>query len=403
MKLGLAFPWLLIGLPLAAQTSPVSISVSDQILANVRYDATGTPVYVEIFPNSTYKPDEGDASNAGTTAWAASQLTHGGTIFVQAGNYTVGTTITISTAGTSLICADPSTAVFAAAPGLNSIMFKIGWAGAQRQGMVVRDCGFNGAMGSQTSGTILDIRDTASALIEHNYIHFGKQFGIVLEATIAGSAVTNHLVGNDLYECGSSCLEILNSGGLTTDNIVDRNTIGGSYFGDHVSPWVYITSGNGLQFTNNHISGTDHKDGMKFDAVGEPDMLISHNVIENVGGAGIYFNGYQSQIVDNNFYNIGTLSTGTYDAIDLDDCAGMLVSGNKVTGYYTTRDGVRIDNGTSESLVSNNVFRQLSGAGVNVIGSYATNNAIGINVYTNVGSNFINSGTHTILAATQTQ
>jgi Right handed beta helix region len=399
MKLGLALPWLLTGLQLAAQTSPVSISVNNQILATVRYDSTQTPVYVEIYPNSTYKPDEGDAANAGTTAWAAKQLTHGGTIFVHAGNYTVGTTITISTQGTSLICADPSAAVFEAAPGLNSIMFKIGWAGAQRQGMVVRDCGFAGVMGSQSSGTILDIRDTADALIEHNAIRFAKQFGIVLEATIAGVAVTNHLVGNDIYECGSSCLEIL---GLTTDNIVERNTIGGSEFGDHTSPWVYVSSGNGLQFTNNHVWGPDHKEGLKFEAVGQGDVLISHNVIESVGGTGIYFNGDQSQIVDNNFYGIGSFGQGAYDAIDLDNCSGMLLSGNKVTGWYTTRDGVRLD-GTSETLVANNVFAQLAGAGVNVIGSSANNNAIGINLYMNVGSTILNSGTHTILAATETR
>ncbi|MBZ5678041.1 MAG: right-handed parallel beta-helix repeat-containing protein [Acidobacteriia bacterium] len=396
----LALPGLLIVLPLAGQTSPVPISVNNQVLAAVRYDSAHTPVYVEIFPNSTYKPDEGDASNAGTTAWAAKQLTHGGTIFVHAGNYTVGTSITISTAGTSLICANPAAAVFAAAPGLNSIMFKIGWAGAQRQGMVVRDCGFAGAMGSQTSGTILHVRDTSNALIENNFIRFAKQFGIVLEATIPGVAVQNHLVGNSIYECGSACLEIL---GVTTDNIVDRNTIGGSDFGDHASPWVYITAANGLQFTNNHVWGTDHNEGLEFDAVGKSGVLISHNVIETVGGSAIYFNANESQIVDNNFYGTGTWSQGAYAAIELDQCAGMLVSGNRVTGWYTTQDGVRMDHGASESLVANNVFRQLTGTAVSVIGRDATNNAIGMNVYTDVGSALLNSGTHTVLAATQAQ
>jgi len=378
-----------------ASTNIVSHS---QVLATVIKNAEQLAIYIEIFPNPTYKPDEGNASLAGTTAWAANQLTQGGMIFVHAGTYSVATPITISNAGITLQCADPGSTIFQAASSFNSTMFKIGWAGAQRQGMVVRDCGFNGNNGSQSSGTILDVRDTANALIEHNYIRFAKQHGLVLESTQPSSIVTNHIVGNDIFECGGACLEILDNGGTTSDNIVDRNTIGGSVIGDHISPWVYITGADGLQFKNNHISGTDHKEGMLFSASGQADILVADNVIENTGGTGIYFNGYQSQIVENDFYNVGTWLPNSYDMIDLDDCDGMLISNNKVTGYDTTRDGVRLFNGTSNSLVVGNVFRQLSGAGVNIVGSSAANNTIAANQYTKVSVAIDDSGAGTITA-----
>lgn len=394
--------FLLFVLALTFAAADTPIVTNGQMLASVRYNAAQTPVYIEIFPNTTYKPDEGNPSVPGTTAWAANQLSQGGTIFVHAGTYTVRTPITISNAGTTLACTNPASTVFQAANNLNSIMFKIGWGtGSPRQGMVVKDCGFNGNNGSQYSGTILDVRDTANALVEHNYIRFAKQYGLVVEATQSIGIISNHIVGNDIFECGSSCLQILNTGGSTTDNIVARNSIGGSVIGDRLSPWVYVTAAAGLQFIDNHISGTDHQEGLKIHARGQTETLIANNVIENVGGTGIYFDAYQGQIIGNNFYNIGTAKPGAYDMIDLDDAAGMLVSGNKLTGYNTTRDGVRIQNGTFETLVEGNVFRQIIGSAVNIVGVFTHNNTVGVNQYTNVGIPVANTGTSTTMVLTQ--
>ena len=171
--------------------------------------------------------------------------------------------------------------------------------------------------------------------------------------------------------------------------------------GDHLSPWVYITSGERTSVFKTTISAVPiirRTKGQRTGAGGGPHR---NNVIENVGGAGIYFNGYQSQIIGNNFYNIGTTRTNSYDMIDLDDCAGMLISGNKITGYGTTRDGVRIYNGTFESLIEANVFWQVVGSGVNIVGQTALNNTVGVNQYTNVGALVSNAGRGTIVALAQ--
>src|SRR5262245_16147006 len=138
-----------------SQVGVTEIINGTHLLARTFADNQGNTTRIEIWPQATDKPDEGAAGTAGTIAWAETQLPAGGEIFLHTGTYNVGTTITMDTAGMTLRCTDPASAEIKAKSTLVGAILRLGWAGAQRQGMQVIGCGFNGNPASATTETAL--------------------------------------------------------------------------------------------------------------------------------------------------------------------------------------------------------------------------------------------------------
>lgn len=380
-------------------TSPLinnvtTISSSGAILATEAKSSAGTPTRIEIYPNSTAKPDEGNASVAGTVAWAAAQLTSGGEIFVHAGTYTVATTITISTAGTRLECANPLATTFTAAASFNSDMFHVGFAGAQRQGMVVKNCGFTGNNGSNTSGQLMEVRDTTNGIISDNYFQFSVTSGLTISATVSG-IVQNQVRGNFFRECVKQCYIVTNAnGGDPTDSVFDDNTVGGSVIGDGTSPWVTVTSVGNMQFTNNHISGPGHTNGANFTSGSEFNVIFSHNIIETINQHGLVISGEFFTIDSNTFYNIGETTSNTYANVYLQGSSNNTIVGNTFSGSSLSKYGVYSDQGTVYNNITGNVFSNFLTDAIAFTNGFAGANTIGPNTYNGNAANIAQASTH---------
>lgn len=369
-------------------------SGSGKILAVSTFNAAGTPVKIDIYPDATDKPDEGNASVVGTVAWAAAQLTSGGLIFVHQGAYTVGTTITLAASGTHLLCANPVSTTFTAANSFNSIMFKVGWQGALDYGMEVRNCGFNGNNGSNTSGQTLYLRNTNNAIIENNFVEFSKINAIYVDAVVSG-AVQNQIVGNNLFECGQACLVITNAGGADpTDSVIDRNSIGGSVIGDGTQPWVTVTSVGGLQFTNNHISGPGHTDGAYFTNTGEQHVVVSHNIFESNVQNGLVVAGSYNTITDNMFYLNGSGASATYEDLYILAGANDTILGNVFDGSSRVKYGVYSDQGAIYNTITGNTFISHTSNSISLANAYAGANVVGPNIYNGAHETVALGGDH---------
>ena len=372
------------------------IHSGSSLLALEYSNAAGTPVKIEIFPDATAKPDEGNASVAGTVAWAAAQLTGGGEIFVHNGAYTIDTTVTLSAQGTELVCADNKETIFTAANSFNSIMFKLGWAGAQRQGMAIRDCGFNGNLSSNTSGTIVWARDTAYSNIVDNNMEFAGKNALILDATVAG-AVNNTIRDNILYECTEECFVINGEGGAsnTTDNFVQGNSIGGTLYGDGTKPMVSISGPGSLQWVQNHVwgqaSANYHTDCMDF-LSNEAQVTIIGSEIESCSQYGINLGAsspYQFSITGNLFYDNGAGTTNTYADVDLNTGSDVTITGNTFLANSTAKYGVFSSQGGTSNIISNNVFNGYSGDGISLLNMYQTGVVIGMNAYPSSSGTYV--------------
>lgn len=373
-------------------TVPTQIVNGASLLALEYSNAAGTPAKIDIFPNSGAKPDEGNAAVAGTVAWAAAQLTGGGEIFVHVGAYTVATTITLSTAGTALVCADPQKAVFTAGASLNSVMVKLGWAGAQRQGMQVRNCGFSGNNGGNTSGTEVWVRDTANALVEDNLFTNAAKNAVIVDATVSG-AVYNRVLHNNMAECVEECLVINGEGGASnaTDSIIQGNTIGGSVIGDSTKPWVTVAGIGSLQFLGNHLSGPTHTDCIDFTNSSQSDVTISGNEFETCPNNGIVLGGgFNYTISDNLFYSNGTGTTNTYADINTAASFNNSITGNSFRANGVTKNGVFSSSGSYYNTIQGNIFNGYGGFAISLLNSFSGANTIGLNSY------YANAGTYTL-------
>lgn len=366
-------------------------AASGNLLAVTHSTYAGTPAMIEIYPDATAKPDEGNASVAGTVAWGVAQLTSGGKIFVHEGAYTVDTTITMGTAGTHLECANPISTTFTPAASFNSTMFKVGWAGTQHQGMEIRNCGFNGANGTNTSGTIVWVRDTAYTLLQDNYFQYAAKNGVIIDATVSG-AVYNKVINNAFIECVEECFILNGQGGASnaTDSLVTGNSIGGSVIGDGTKPWVSVYGLGSLQFNHNHVSGPTHTTCLTFNNSSQTDVQVTSNEIENCPQHGIVLAGQNATIADNLFYNVGTATTNTYADVYLQSSAYNAITGNSFRGQGTTKYGVYSDEGTQYNTISNNLFNNLTGYAIQFLNPYAGGNVIGPNLYNNNTSGILN-------------
>lgn len=273
------------------------------LLARTFGDGAGVIRLVEVFPETTIKTDEGAAATAGTVAWAEAQLTAGGEIFLHAGQYNVGTTIVMDVAGTTLRCADPQTAELKAKTNLNSTILNLGWAGAQRQGMQVLGCGFNGNPANQsTSGTLIALKDVADARIEGNYFRYWKTKGMTIGCSIgvvgAPQCVETLIARNLFYASGGAAggggsgIEILATAtNPITDSRIINNDIGGAANdGNNSSAWIKIGNGtgmgtNGWSFQGNHIYGTDRGACIEIADPTANTIDIQNNTLESCTGA----------------------------------------------------------------------------------------------------------------------
>lgn len=380
-------------------TSPLinnltTVSSSGAILATESKTSAGTPTRIEIYPNSTAKPDEGNASVSGTVAWAAAQLSSGGEIFVHEGAYTIATTITLATAGTHLICADPAATTFTAGSSLNANLVDLGFQGAQRQGIMVENCGFNGNNGQNTSGNLIEARDVANAIIQNNYLKDSVTTGLTLDATTSGE-VQNQIVGNFFVECVNQCLAITSAnGGDPTDTVVDRNTIGGSVIGNGTNPWVTVADLGGEQFTNNHISGPGHTYSAYFSNGSQSHVVISHNIFESSVQHGLVVNGEAFTITGNMFYLNGTGTANTYADLYLMSSSNDSITGNVFDGSSNNKYGIYSDQGTIYNTISGNTFLNHTSYAISLANAFAGGNVIGTNIYNGNGGTINAGGAH---------
>ena len=288
------------GASLAGVTDILS---STTLLARTFANGAGTVVRVEVFPETTIKTDEGAAATAGTIAWAEAQLTGGGEVYLHAGTYNVGTTITMDIAGTTLRCEDPQTTVLTAKTNLNSTILNVGWAGAQRQGMQVIGCGFNGNPANQsTSGTLIGLKDVADSRIEGNYFRYWRKKGMTIGCSIgvvgAPQCVEQMISRNLFYSSGGptgsagSAIEIVTDAGKpATDSHIMYNDIGGAANdGDNTSAWIKIGNGtaigtNGWSLQGNHVYGTDRGPCIEIADLQANTIDIQDNTLESCTGA----------------------------------------------------------------------------------------------------------------------
>lgn len=368
-------------------------SSGGHVLAVEHFNAAKTPALVEIYPQSTDKPNEGNAAVAGTVAWAAAQLTSGGLIQVHQGSYTVATTITLGTSGTQLSCDDNQSTIFTAGASFNSTMFKIGWAGTQRQGLAFTNCRLEGSSGNNSSGVLLAIRDTANVNIDRNNLNDAGTNAIVLDATASG-AVYNRITNNNAAECRQECLVINGSSSDATDSIFYGNSFGGTITGDGTKPWVTVNGLGSLQFTHNHISGLTHTSCMNFTNGSQTDIVISSNEIENCPQHGLLLSGSSITVANNLFYNVGNSSANTYAAVYLQSASYVSVIGNSFRGQSTTKNGVFSDQGTQYDTISGNTFSGNTGFAISMLNAFAGGNTIGLNSYQNNGGTYTLGGSH---------
>lgn len=380
--------WTLIG----SSTSGTAITSSGgNLLAVEHFSSATTPLYIEIYPQSTDKPNEGNAAVVGTVAWAASVLTSGGLIQAHPGAYTVGTITTLSTSGTNLACDNNQSTVFTAAAGFNSTMFRLGFAGAQRQGLGISNCRLEGSSGNNSSGILIAARDTANVVIDRNNLNDAGTNAIVMDATVVG-AVYNRVTNNNIAECRQECI-LLNATGQAsnaTDSIWIGNSAGGSVTGDGTKPWVTIGGLGSLQWDANHISGPTHTSCIIFSNGSQTDTSMVGNEVENCPQDGIEFAGSAITMTGGLFYNNGTSSSGIFAHVHLKSAAKVTITGVSFRGQGTTKNGIFTDQGSQYGTFAANIFDGNTGFAISMLNSFCGGIHIGINSYQN------NGGTYTL-------
>lgn len=341
-------------------------------LAEVFYDGLGAAVRIRVYDAD--KINDGNASTTGTIAWALAQVAAGGVVEVEAGTYEIATTLSMSTSGVTLRCANPATTVLKLDAAADTAILQIGGGANKAQGVSVLGCGFDGnSTANTTTSNLIEVSDSADARIEDNFLRYWRTRGVRIAGSADETGLVENIIRNNYFfgSVDSAGPAIFLDGSLTndpTDTRIEGNDIGGGPATSTASPVISVTAGAGLQLKHNHIyggAGNGHSNCVEINDAAFGEIQIIANEIENCREHGLVVtSGAHGVISDNDLYRIGEAGTNPtfYDGIVL-TADSYVVTGNTIRGGGTPDalidDGIVLNG--SNHVVFGNKFTPTAG------------------------------------------
>lgn len=366
-----------------AQAGTVISPSTGSVLAVYDTSPSGGFSTVRVWPQSTDKPDEGDASVKGTLAWALARLSSGGELIPQAGTFSITTSLVMSVGNTSLRCASLA-ATLKLTTNANVPILKLGQT-TQRTGLIVENCTFDANYGNNTTGAAILVSDVARSRIMHNDIGFWDSYGVRIDDANAAT-VEMVLAENFIHDGDGPAVTVVGSTASPTDTRIEQNEITGGASTATSDPVVNITATAGLLFKLNHVyggSGNGHTDCVLVNHAAGTDAQFVANEIENCQQHGFNITTGAGGLIDSNLiYVVSEATNDTYDAIHLSGNQ-YVVSNNVIrsgaSGGGLINDGIEAASSNNGIFIGNKFAANASSTGVAIRITAGGTNIIGLN------------------------
>jgi len=381
------------------------ITSSGAILARRWNNGSGDPVMIEVYPEATAKPDEGDAAVSGTLAHSIAIFDTAGTggkILWHGYGGTISTTIRNDVEGLAIECSGTWRTIadephFRAGSAFNSTMIELGFDTALIRRPSLKGCHLDGNKANNTAVTGVHISAAMDALVEDVAFTSFDGPAIILDghATISGN-VESKILRNFFDKNDDIQIKVISNTSIPSDWHIYENMLAGGSGATVTLPSVQIASMNGGTFQNNHIYSTRHEECFEDIDTGQADAHLISNIFESCSTHGFVISSDHNLIESTKVYALG--GTDTSDALRL------LGNDNTVVGFNVSEVSSNTRNGVSV-LGDNNSLASIQCANINGscvdIQSTADGTIIGqVKADSIEGAVILNAGSATVVRGT---
>ena len=280
-----------------------------RVLAVVHEPRSGVISSIDVYGDSTNKPDEGDADVDGTMQWALDLLTTqntGGQINQRSGddfNYATPLSATTGLKGISIIGHVGKNSYYnQPASGTNlTYLWDFGVLGTSTDDFRIENCVFYGRGDSGNTSGGVRWNDMTSSYFSKNYMLLFDGTAVDWKSDGGATSALNWMLNNTITQCNGQAFELTGTGGNVDHRISGNyfNAISGFTSGEYVVQ--FNARGGGTRFTDNHIHNSF---GNGFSSSGQ-GLILSGNYFDSMLATYLQIAGDAWTVSTSRFFNNG--------------------------------------------------------------------------------------------------